>query len=89
MSKVYGLKKYTHKKFVREFVDIDYISKLSELDKLWLNQFLDEYYDLATYKYKGQEMHNTPALRKALGDADNARRRDVFAVKGVLRTIEL
>lgn len=77
-----GLKKSAHKKYVKDFVDVDYVEKLTEEEKEWLNQFLDEYYDTSFYKYKEKGyLHNTEELKKSCGTLDNARRRDIYAIK--------
>ena len=77
-----GLKKSAHKKYVKDFVDVDYVDKLSEAEQEWLNQFLDEYYDNSFYKYKNKGyLHNTKELEKSCGTSNNVRRRDAYAIK--------
>lgn len=62
----------------RDFVDFDYIAKLSPEEKDWLNKFSDEYYQ-ASFKKGEQPLHKTPEERRAVYATDNARRRDLYA----------
>lgn len=60
-------------------VDYDYLDKLSEEQREWLDKFTDEY-------YRGEltepTIHNisTKARRKRLTDANNAANRDLYCV---------
>lgn len=59
--------------------DYDYIDKLSEKEKAWLNKFTKEYVnaDLDTKK-KTKNLHRSDRLRKDCYDRNNARNRCVW-----------
>lgn len=59
--------------------DYDYLDKLSDEEKAWLNKFTKEYVnaDLDTKK-KGKNLHRTKELRKDCYDRNNARNRCVW-----------
>jgi len=59
--------------------DYDYLDKLSDNEKAWLNKFTKEYVnaDLDT-KRKSKNLHRTDRLRKDCYDRNNARNRCVW-----------
>lgn len=59
--------------------DYDYLDKLSDKDKAWLNKFTKEYVnaDLDT-KRPGKNLHRNKELRKDCYDRNNARNRCVW-----------
>lgn len=78
-AKYPGLKKELYSKVKQQYFDIDYINTLSEEEKQWLNDFLNEYYG-ANLNESKERMHNTPTLRKDVFDRNNARNRDIYNV---------
>lgn len=62
-----------------ELLDFDYIDKLSEKEKAWLDKFAKEYNnaDLDRKKLK-KNLHNTKALKKDCDDRNNARKRCIL-----------
>ena len=56
---------------------MDYIDKLSEEEKKWLNDFNTEWLG-ANLNESKKLMHNTKALRKDCFDRNNARNRDIY-----------
>lgn len=58
-------------------LDFDYLDKLSDKDKAWLNNFAEEYVH-ANLTHKGKKLHKTKRLRKAVYDKNNARNRDLY-----------
>lgn len=62
-----------------ELIDYDYIDKLSDKEKSWLNRFTEEYInaDLDTKNLK-KNLHNTKELKKDCQDRNNARNRDIL-----------
>lgn len=60
-------------------VDYDYVDKLSDSEKEWLNKFTNEYVhaSLDTKKLK-KNLHNTQKLKKDCFDRNNARNRDIY-----------
>jgi hypothetical protein len=62
-----------------ELLDYDYVNKLSEKDKAWLNKFTDEYVnDSLNREDLSKNLHNTPKLKKDCDDRNNARNRDIL-----------
>jgi hypothetical protein len=59
--------------------DYDYLDKLNDQEKAWLNKFTKEYVnaDLDTKK-AGKNLHRTKSLRKDCYDRNNARNRCVW-----------
>jgi hypothetical protein len=77
-----GLTKKTSLKIREELLDQDYIDKLSEEDKKWLNQFNEEWIHGRVYKSKDgcykPKFHKTKRDKKRENDANNSRNRDAF-----------
>lgn len=62
-----------------EVLEIDYLAKLDEKAKKWLNKFNDEYgNDHLDRKDLSNNLHNTPKLKKDCDDRNNARNRDIM-----------
>jgi len=59
--------------------DYDYLDKLTEQEKAWLNKFTKEYVnaDLDT-KHKGRNLHKSDKLKKDCYDRNNARNRCIW-----------
>jgi hypothetical protein len=63
----------------RDLFENDYIHKLSEKDKAWLNKFNNEYInDVIDRKNLKKNLHNTQALKKDCDDRNNSRARCIF-----------
>lgn len=62
-----------------ELIDYDYIDKLGDKEKKWLNKFTEEYVNanLDTKNLKNN-LHNTKTLKKDCQDRNNARNRDIL-----------
>lgn len=64
-----------------DFIDADYLSKLSSEDREWYEQFVREY-------YRGSKRQLHPdQFKKPIDDSRNAFRRDVY-VRGTMQPIE-
>jgi hypothetical protein len=62
-----------------ELIDYDYVDRLSEIDKAWLNQFTEEYVNASLdSKNLKNNIHNTDALKKDCYRRNNARNRDIL-----------
>lgn len=62
-----------------DLIDYDYIDKLSEKEKRWLNKFTKEYVNAdLNYKDLSKNLHNTQKLKKDCTDRNNARNRDIL-----------
>ncbi len=73
----YGLIPAANHKKVRDFIDFDYISKLSPEEADWLNKFSTEFYS-ANFNNDETDLHQTVIKRRKSYNANNARNRDVY-----------
>jgi hypothetical protein len=78
-TKYPGLKKELYSKIKQQYFDIDYINSLSEDEKQWLNDFMNEFLG-ANLKESERLMHNNKTLSKSVYDANNSRNRDIYNV---------
>jgi len=60
-----------------DILDFDYIDKLNEKDKKWLNNFVEEYNN-ADFRHKGKKLHTTKKTKRDCYNRNNARNRDIF-----------
>lgn len=65
---------------IREFVDADYLSKLSKEEREWYYQFENEYYNNNHRKGEiiNKQDNYESEIKKELDDQSNATRRDVY-----------
>lgn len=62
-----------------ELIDYDYVDKLNDEEKAWLNKFTNEYTNASLdRKNLKNNFHNTEELKKDCYDRNNARNRDVL-----------
>lgn len=73
----YGLIPAANHRKVRDFIDFDYIEKLSPDEADWLNKFSTEYYS-ANFNNNETDLHQTVIKRRKLYNSNNARDRDVY-----------
>jgi hypothetical protein len=73
----YGLIPAANHKKVRDFIDFDYVSKLSSEEADWLNKFSTEFYG-ATFNNNETDLHQTVIKRRKIYNENNARERDVY-----------
>lgn len=71
-----GLEKRFFSRIKQEFFDVDYVNKLSDEEKRYLNDFLNEWLGANTTKAK---FHKSKKDRKKVYDANNARNRDIYS----------
>jgi len=62
---------------LEEINDIDYVAKLNDKEKEWLNNFNEEWIN-ASLNHKGKKFHRSKKDRKIIYDKNNARNRDSF-----------
>lgn len=74
---LYGLHPKHARKANRDFIDFDYVSRLSEDEKLWLNQFSHEFYQ-ARFLNDTKNLHDDQESQRACYGANNARNRDIW-----------
>jgi hypothetical protein len=60
-----------------DLIDYDYVNKLSEKDKAWLNKFTEEYTN-ASFKKTSKPIQKTKAQRKDAYDRNNSRNRCIY-----------
>lgn len=70
------LRKYA-RRHVRDFVDFDYLKKLSPEEMLWLEKFSNEFYR-AHFRKDVDHVHNDDA-RQQLYQTNNERHRDIWS----------
>lgn len=63
----------------RENIDYDYIKKLNEEEKAWLNKFTEEYNN-ASFKNDGTDLHNTQEMKRDCYRRNNYRNRCLYGV---------
>lgn len=56
-------------------IDYDYLDKLTEKEKAWLNKFTHEYTNAGKLNKKHKPLHKTPEQKKDCYDRNNARNR--------------
>lgn len=78
-TKYPGLTKEVTSRVRREFLDMDYIDKLNEEEKKWLNNFMEGHLH-ANINKENRKMFKRKKDRKAVYDANNARNRDTTAI---------
>lgn len=74
-GKRYGLSPKHAGKKAREFVDYDYLDKLSPEEREWLDRFSREYYH---NNFAAEPNAHPPTDKLKLYAADHARRRDIW-----------
>lgn len=67
-------------KIRQEHIDCDYIDKLDNKEKAWLDKFNNEYVN-ASFNSKNpkKNLHKSKKLRKSCYDANNSRNRDILS----------
>ncbi len=74
----------------REELEVDYINKLSEKEKAWLNQFQEEYV-CANFQNKDKLLDKSDKYRKERYNSNNRRNRDILInakVRGLISRVE-
>ena len=73
----YGLSKNnTHKKS-RDFLDMDYINKLTDSEIRWMDKFCREYYQ-NHFTNSSRDKHDTKELKRRCYSNENSRERDMW-----------
>lgn len=60
-----------------DMIDYDYIDKLSDKEKDWLNRFTEEFTN-ANLNHKGKKLHKSKKQKKDCYDRNNARNRCIL-----------
>lgn len=69
-----------------EELDYDYVNKLTDKDKAWLNTFTEEYIN-ANLNHKGKKLHKTKKDKKICYDKNNSRNRDILSRAKVMQAL--
>lgn len=82
------LNKNLHLKIRQELIDYDYLDKLNEEEKEWLNRFTKEYVSASFEKTKKgnpspKNLHKGSKLRKKVYNANNKRNIDAYAISRI------
>jgi beta-glucosidase/6-phospho-beta-glucosidase/beta-galactosidase len=73
-----GLMKQYTSKIRREYLDQDYIDKLSDEEKKWLSNFNEEWLG-ANFNHDGKVLHRTKEEKREIYNRNNARNRDLIS----------
>lgn len=77
-----GLNPNYNSKIKQEYLDYDYVNKLSESDKAFLNKFTEEFYGAALDVHNLENnLHNTQQLKKDCQDRNNSRNRCIYSIQ--------
>lgn len=63
----------------QDLIDYDYIDKLTDKEKAFLNSFTEEYVG-ANFKHKGKKLHKSKTKKKDCFDRNNSRNRDIYTI---------
>lgn len=72
LNKQYNLKSRT------DLLECDYLDKLNDEEKQWLNKFNEEFINASFEKDNRKNLHKTPELKKDCYDKNNARNRCIL-----------
>lgn len=61
----------------RDLLQVDYLDKLNDREKDWLNRFNEEFV-IANFNHKGRSLDKTKKAKKAAYDSNNARNRCLY-----------
>lgn len=70
--------KYTTK-VRREYLDMDYLDKLSEKEKEWLNKFTEEHLN-ASFQNSSKDLNRSKTSKKKVYNENNARNRCLYGI---------
>ena len=89
-TKYPGLAPNVNSKLKWEYMDQDYIDSLTEEEKLYLSNFMDEYMG-GNFQHPGKKLHKTKKEKRECYTRNNARNRDLYAIfrtRGGINNIE-
>lgn len=72
-----GLKRQYNLKSRQDNLDFDYIHKLNDEEKEWLNKFIEEEIN-ADFRHKGKKLNPSKKAKQKIYNKNNARNRDVY-----------
>lgn len=78
-AKYPGLTKRFNSRTKHEYIDFDYVDKLTEDEKEWLNNFNEEYLG-GNFQHSGKQLHKTKAAKRDCYNRNNARNRCAYSI---------
>ena len=78
-----GLDPSVNSKLRWEYIDHDYVARLSDEEKKWLSNFNEEYLS-GNMNHPGKKFNKSKKRRKECYDRNNARNRDMYARNRVM-----
>ena len=72
----------------KEYLDMDYIDKLSEKEKIWLNKFMEESLNASFEKDNKKNIIKSKKERKKIYNENNARNRCMYSVAKASRKLD-
>lgn len=76
-TKFAGLKPHFSLKRRADLLDFDYINKLNDKEKAWLNAFIEEEVH-SKFNHDGRKLNKTKKAKRKIYNANNARNRCIF-----------
>lgn len=71
----------------QDLIDYDYVNKLNDKEKDFLNKFSEEFIN-ASFSAKGKPLHRTKKMRKDCYDRNNARNRDILTKAKIMDKVD-
>lgn len=78
-AKYPGLDKRVNARTRHEYIDFDYVDKLSDKEKEWLSNFNEEFMS-GNFQHKGKIFHKSKKSKRECYSRNNARNRDASAI---------
>jgi len=72
----------------KEYLDMDYIDKLSEKEKTWLNKFMEESLNASFEKDNRKNIIKSKVERKKIYNENNARNRCMYSIAKSARRLD-
>lgn len=86
-TKYAGLKTHLNLKTRADQLDMDYIGKLNDKEKAWLNAFIEEEVN-SKFDHNGKKFNKTKKAKRKIYSANNARNRCVFTRAKATHTLD-
>lgn len=73
---------------IQQWLDFDYLDKLTDKEKAWLSQFCSEYYS-ADFRTKDRSpLHKSKKKKREIYNSNNARNRDTTTLLSCYRMLD-
>lgn len=74
-----GLDKRVNSRTRHELIDFDYVDKLSDTEKKWLSNFMEEWLS-GNFNHEGRIFHKSKKSKRECYNRNNARNRDAMSI---------